>query len=351
MESRRRVAFCCSHVLVAWCALFLWSGDAAAQKTDVITLHNGDKITCEIKEMTRGQLRCSTDPMGDVYIKWEYIASIDTDKTLEVELESGQRYYGNLKPADSAGNLAVAVGATTTSIPTDQVAFVKQIDPTFWGRLDGGIDFGTSYTQSDNQFDYQLNANSSYTARRDIITVSLNSQVSIRDEAKTTNRQILSGSWSHDLRWEKWFGLALTSFEHNDDLDLDLRSLGGYGIGRYLAQTNRWNWMAFLSGVYTHELYSGEAEANNNIEAGFGTNFQVFTFGDNETDITTEFIFLPSLTTGGRYRLALSSSLRREFVKDLYFSLNLREAFDSKPPVDTASRNDLSFSVSLGWSY
>jgi len=351
MESRRRFASCCSRIIVAWCALFLWSGDAVAQKTDVITLHNGDKITCELKEMVRSQLLCKTDPMGDVYIKWEYIASIDTDKTLEVELATGQRFYGNLKPSDTAGSLALAVGATSTQVSAAQVAFIKQIDPTFWGRLDGSIDFGTSYTQSDNQFDYQLNADSSYTARRDLVTVSVNSQVSIRDEAKTTNRQILNGAWSRDLPWERWFGLTIASFEHNEDLDLDLRSLGGYGIGRYLAQTNRWTWMAFAAGVYTHELYSGEPEAKNNIEAGLGTNFQVFTFGDNETDVNTEFIFLPSLTTGGRYRLALSSSVRREFVKNFYLSVNLREAFDSKPPVPTANRNDLSVSMSLGWSY
>lgn len=351
METARRFATCCARFVVATCALLLWSDNALAQKTDVITFHNGDTITCEIKKLERGKLQCGTDAMGDVYIEWEYIVAIDTDKTLEVELASGQRFFGALQPGETEDELAISGGATTTPIPADQVAFVQQIDPTFWGKLDGGIDFGTSYTQSDNQFDYQLNADSNYTGRNDIITVDLSSQVKVRDEASTTNRQALNGAWTHDLRWQRWFGVALTSFEHNDELDLDLRSLGGYGVGRYFVQSNHWTWMAFAAGVYTHELYSGEDEATNNVEAGFGTNLQVFTFGDNDTDISTEFIFLPSLTTAGRYRVQLSSSLRREFIADFYFSLNLRESFDSRPPVVTAKKNDLSFSLSLGWSY
>ena len=79
-----------------------WNSDAAAfQKTDIIELNNGDKITCEIKELERGKLRCSTDAMGTVYIEWERIVNITTDKTLEVETSQGQRYFGSLEPLGS----------------------------------------------------------------------------------------------------------------------------------------------------------------------------------------------------------------------------------------------------------
>jgi hypothetical protein len=36
-------------------ALF-WAAPVAAQKTDVVVLINGDRITCEVKQLTRGRL-------------------------------------------------------------------------------------------------------------------------------------------------------------------------------------------------------------------------------------------------------------------------------------------------------
>ena len=44
---------------------------AAAQRTDVVELRNGDEITGEIKELARGKLKFKTDDMGTIYVEWE----------------------------------------------------------------------------------------------------------------------------------------------------------------------------------------------------------------------------------------------------------------------------------------
>jgi hypothetical protein len=344
----------CSWIIrasVALCAVWLTSAEARAQKTDVITLDNGDTITCEIKELERGRLRCNTDAMGYVYIQWEHIAAIDTDKTLEVELASGQRYFGSIRAGDAADQMSVTAGAASTSIRNEQVAFVRQLNPTFWSRLDGNVDFGASFTQADNQFDYSLNASSAYKGRNNRVDVTLSSLIKRRDDADTTNRQSLGGTWRRNLRWPRWFGVALANFERNDELDLDLRAAGGYGIGRYLAQTNRWTWSAYAAGVYTHERFAVEENGTDNLELGLATDVQVFTFGDRDTDISTSFIFLPSLTTGGRFRLSLNTTIKREVFKDLYFSVDLFETYDSEPPQADAKKNDLGVTMSFGWKY
>ena len=36
----------------------------AAVKTDTITLYNGDKITCEVKQLTKGMLQVKTSDIG-----------------------------------------------------------------------------------------------------------------------------------------------------------------------------------------------------------------------------------------------------------------------------------------------
>ncbi|MEN8008582.1 MAG: hypothetical protein ABFS42_16355, partial [Candidatus Krumholzibacteriota bacterium] len=45
-------------------------------KTDVITLVNGDVITCEIKEMVRGKVRAKTDHMGTIFIEWDKVTRV-----------------------------------------------------------------------------------------------------------------------------------------------------------------------------------------------------------------------------------------------------------------------------------
>ena len=45
----------------------------------VIYLKNGDRITGEIKELSYGELRLSTNEMGSIEIKWEGIARIESD--------------------------------------------------------------------------------------------------------------------------------------------------------------------------------------------------------------------------------------------------------------------------------
>ncbi len=340
-----------ARLCVVLCAVFAWSSEAAAQKTDVITLDNGDDITCEIKELQRGRLRCKTDAMGTVYIKWERIVHIKTDKTFEVEMESGQRYFGSIEPGEEPLQLEVTVGQASTTIPTQEVAFVTQIRPGFWGKLDGGIDFGASYTQSDNQFDYSLNASSTYTGRVNTFALDFSSAIRVREEETTNNRQSLSGQWFRQMRWQRWFALTVLNFERNDELDLDFRGTGGGGVGRYLVQTNRWTWNAFGTGLYSREQYVGEETGNNNFEAAAGTNVQVFTFGDHETDVNTSFVFLPSLTDIGRYRVLINSKVKREFITDFYFSVDFFESYDSRPPVTGTNKNDFGITMALGWTY
>jgi hypothetical protein len=56
------------------------------------------------------------------------------------------------------------------------------------------------------------------------------------------------------------------------------------------------------------------------------------------------------LLTDGRVRLNFMTQYKREVVNNLYLTLSLTEVFDSKPP-ETANKNDLSLTTSIGWSF
>mgnify|MGYP006959942083 CR=1 FL=1 len=52
------------------------SFSARAERTDVVFLHNGDRITGEVKSLSRGKLEFKTDHMGTVFIEWDDIRKI-----------------------------------------------------------------------------------------------------------------------------------------------------------------------------------------------------------------------------------------------------------------------------------
>ena len=62
------------------CFMVLLTGGVAraADKIDVVHLKNGDRITCEIKNLDKGLLEVSTDPAGKLSIHWGDVASLES---------------------------------------------------------------------------------------------------------------------------------------------------------------------------------------------------------------------------------------------------------------------------------
>src|SRR2546429_9645895 len=49
---------------------------ASADKVDVIHFKNGDRLTCEIKNLDRSILTISTDPLGSASVHWGEVADL-----------------------------------------------------------------------------------------------------------------------------------------------------------------------------------------------------------------------------------------------------------------------------------
>lgn len=80
---------------------------AAAQKTDVVVLLNGDRFTGEVKKLQYGKLQFKTDDAGTIYIKWNKIARLTAKAFFEVETEDGSVYFGSL--GDNPGNKGMTI--------------------------------------------------------------------------------------------------------------------------------------------------------------------------------------------------------------------------------------------------
>ena len=91
------------------CGLLLLSRPlAAGDKVDVIHLRNGDRLTCEIKKLDRSMLTISTDPLGGATVHWGEIVRLESPRTFDITLGSGEHYYGSMLPA-APGEMIVAL--------------------------------------------------------------------------------------------------------------------------------------------------------------------------------------------------------------------------------------------------
>jgi putative salt-induced outer membrane protein YdiY len=320
----------------------------AADKTDIVMLNTGDRITCEIKRLERGRLTVKTDPMDTVTIHWGDVVSVTSTRHFEIEVASGIRYYGSLK-ADAPG-IIVVVGALagTTSLNLLDVVRVTPLGESFWNRMDGAIDLGYSYTRASEQTQWTLNANASYRARRYLTQGSVSSQLTAIQGADSTSRNTLTLS-SRRFLGRRWFTAGLGQLQQDQALGLDYRSVLGGAAGRYLIQRQATTFSVFAGVAYTRERFQGDS-TENSAEGLVGADWEWFTPGDNDTDLSSTVLTYYSLSGDARARIEFNTSYSQKLVKDLHWSLNLFDSYNGDPP-EGQKANDFGVSITLGWSF
>jgi hypothetical protein len=320
---------------------------SADDKTDVVVMNNGDRITCEIKELARGRLTVSTDPMDTVTVHWGDVVSVTSPKTFEVQVVSGNSFYGSLKPG-GAGEIVVVGALGETSLKLLDVVRISPLNGGFWSRLDGSIGLGFNFAQASEQTQWTLNANAQYRRERYLTQGTLSSQFTAIEGADPTSRNSLTLSTRRFLG-PRWFSAGFGQFQQDESLGLNFRSVLGGAGGRYLVQRASMTISVFTGAAYTREQFKGETPANSG-EALLGADWEWFTLGNNDTDLSSTFLSYYDITGSSRRRTDFTTSYLQKIVKDLNWSLNLFQTYDSAPPAGQKS-SDFGVSVSLGWSF
>jgi hypothetical protein len=331
------------------CAILcLLAVPAFAQKTDVITLTNGNTLTCEIKLLDRGRLQASTDALGTVNVEWDEVASVTSTRTFRVETASGRREFGQLATSQP-GQLDVVTVAGPLSMPLEDVVYITPIGSRFWTRLDGSLDLGLSYTQSSGVA--QLNFSTSATYRRPTfqLTGSASSYFTKQEEADDTARHTVQFQGVRPFG-DQWLWLAQGGFERNQELGYDLRGTVSSGFGRFLVRSNR---AVFVlgGGLSTNRELPTEGESVQNLDGLLSLRQSYFTYDYPKTDISTSLDVYPGLSQWGRVRMQFDGKIKREIVHDFSVGFTIYDSYDSDPPTADARKNDVGLSLTIGWTF
>jgi hypothetical protein len=320
----------------------------ARDKTDVIRLANGDRITGEIIQLEYGQLKVKTDSIGTIYVEWPSVAAVESDYEFLVEWIGGRRAYGRLRTAD--GDLIVSDRSGEQAIPLAAVVVAGQADDDFWQRVSGSASIGANYASSTDTGAGSAALDATYRSRTLVAGFSASYNRTSDSNGEASDRWRIA--YRHALvRPKARYLLGLASMEANDQLGLQGRlQVGGAAMWRFHERPDSVA-NTYAGVVLNQEWETGGGGSTSSLEAVLGLNWQIYRFANPETSLSSTFEVYPNLTDSGRIRARTDVSLRRKFYGDFTFQLQFYDDYDSRPPSADAVTNDYGFTTSLGYTF
>jgi len=327
-----------------------WAAPVAAQKTDIVVLINGDRITCEVKQLNRGRLEVKTDDAGTLQIEWTKIASVTAKLFFDVGTADGRRYVGSLAPGAN-GKVAILAptGDTVVELSVFEIVSLAQIQSSFFRRLDGAVNLGASYTQSSGVFQISFNGKVEYRRPSFVAFSSVSAGLTEQENEPSTSRYAVQAGFQK-FRPNRWVVAPFGLFESNPDLGFDSRSTGAINIGRYLLQSNG-GWLLLGAGAGAGRENPVDGDDVTNIDALIALNASRFTYDYPKISLDFATLVFPSLNDLGRVRINMNLAYSRELIRDFNLTMTAYNSYDNRPPTAGASKNDVGFSLALGWTF
>jgi len=325
------------------------SFSARAERTDVVFLHNGDRITGEVKSLSRGKLEFKTDHMGTVFIEWDDIREIISQTGQAVELANGQRFYGPLSKPENQDMLLINTVGGSAGVNTQDVIGMYPVEAGFWDRLDLSARLGFSWDKGSNVGRYTLGLDAEYRHQDFKTTASIFTEVTTQENRDDTSRANFNANhlvFKPNKRFVDYFG----SVEKNDELGLDLRALIGAGYGWVPVRSNK-NWFSYAIGLDVNREIPNEGERETNLEAVGMVTYEYYKYSTPERKFSVRLLVFPSITDFGRWRANFTTDFRLEFVDDLFWVLDFYATYDSQPISTNASNSDYGVTSSIAYKF
>jgi Protein of unknown function, DUF481 len=322
----------------------------ARDKTDVVTLRNGDHLSGDIVSLEFGVLTLKTDNMETLSIEWPAVRSVTSKFNFAIERRGGTKYHGVITTSADGAELIVDSEGATTRIPMEEVERISRFSPGFWNRINGALALGFSYSKSSSIQVSSVNFNAGYRSTTVDGSLAFSSNTTRDSSGSTTNRDLLTSQVMF-LRQSRNFWSLLGSVERDQSLGIDARVVGGAALGRRFVQTNYTEVTGIAGLVATEEWIVDSPTPKASVEAVLGGSWQVFKFIDPKTRLDLGLYVFPSLTESGRYRSTGNLNLTHEFPHDITLGLTGYLSYDNQPPGATAEKSDYGVTLNVGYTF
>jgi hypothetical protein len=328
----------------------------AGEKTDVLYMKNGDRLTCEIKTLSAGVLQVSLDYVdGTISLDWLAIDSLNSKRLFIVMLEDGSVYTGKLVIASTVpggpAKLKISSGpGSFVLIDKEEVVTLGETSDDFWRRFAVSISSGIIFTKANNSAQYNLSSSITYPRPRWSASLLFNSALSTASGLESSTRNQLDLGAYHLLPPKNWFYAGQATLLQSTEQSIDLRTGIGGSIGRYVANTEHFS-LSFGGGLgwqntqYAQSVSSAEPE--DILALLISGDMRLVKF--KRTKLTASFTALPALSDPGRFFFNTNADIFFKLFSNFSLTFTFYGNWDTRPP-PTFSGSDYGFTTGLGWT-
>jgi hypothetical protein len=329
----------------------------ARDKTDVMVMKNGDRITCAVKGLERGVLYVEVDYVdGTASIDWSKIARLESKQLFYVKTEDGSVYTGTLStPETTAGQpVRIHVVEAPEGESVLEASRIVRMTPTsenLWERFEGEISFGVIYSKGNQSTQYSLGSTTDYIRERWGATASFDSNLSSSTGVNVSTRNLVNVNAYRWLPGNHWYYSGVSSFLQSSEQGIDLQTTFGGGVGRYLTNTDFAS-VKVLGGVAwqnTSYKHSTVSPSSPNLTAALlSADVKLFRFSKTNLDATAA--LFPALSDPGRVRFNTNATYYIKLLSNLKWNISFYGNWDNRPPPGF-SGSDYGTSSGLSWTF
>jgi hypothetical protein len=344
--------------VIILCSALLFSTTLLAQENkDVLVMKNGDRLTCEIKELSAGVLSVKLSYVdGTIAVQWSQVAHLESNRLFLVHTESGAVYTGKMSTTGASTDPPIRIELAETPREVVEVAQRKiiklsQTSEGFWHRFDGALNTGFLYSKGNESAQFNLSSQLAYTRERWSSQLSFNSSFASSNGSNLTTRNQADLNTLKLLRWNNWFYAGTASFLQSSVQDIKLQTTLGGGIGRYLKNTNRTS-VYVMGGLGWQNISYGQnsvEQGANNTAVGFAA-AEIKAFKFKKTNLDASASLLPAITDAGRLHFNTNAVYYIKLVNDLSWNFSFYGSWDTRPPA-TLPKSDYGTSSGLSWTF
>ncbi len=327
----------CRAIKLTLCTLLL----ATTSRADTLLLQNGDRITGVVESIAQGVVTIQTDYAGALEVQQEAVAGIETESPRAVRLESGALVEGPLEMRE--GNTGVLQGGTWLPAPPPEMvglarpgeappelAAPEDEEPKRWsGSVDLGFTHRTGHTDTT---DFNLGSTATREGERNTLRLTFTAAYGEADDILNTRRFAGEAKWQYYLK-PRLYWYLLGAAERDDGRKLDLRAVGGSGIGYDIIDQERRTLSADAGLTYTHEEWApytpwgrDKAKADKRSSAFDRLNQLVLDIGNGAVPLTLDSLER-ALTIAADFRDPLRDA---ETVTEQYVNLRIGAEYTEK---------------------
>jgi len=329
----------------------------ARDKTDVVVLKNGDRITCEVKKLENGVLNVNLDYVdGTIGIDWLKVARLESNALFLVQLQDSSIYSAKVvsQPVIPGNPVEIElqpVGQKPFVVDRSTVVGMTQTSDALLQRFSGNINLGSTYSKGNNNTQYNIGSELDYQEKRWGARLSYGSNLSSSTGANKSTRNQLDMLAFRKMRWENYFYAGTLGFLQSSVQGIAQQTSIGGGVGRFLKNTNRVRFSVLGGLGWQRDNYSPAAnhdQAQNTAVALIISNLQVFSF--KKTRLSIQGTMAPTLGQQGRIFSRVNAVYYVKLFGKVDWNLSFYGNWDTQPPVHLPS-SDYGTTTGLSWTF